>query len=557
LNATFFDSSRDAREGDFSDCGVDIGVDIGGSHSARDDRPRRDDDDDDDDDDARANAGEKTMTRRTATGERTRGARRRERRRGRTMRALGGLGGGIAIVASALVTRGGRAEDAHAFEWAGIFETPENEYVWQAQKVADAYADATMKMVIYGESAAGHDELEARESIGDAAIGGNCLTIKTRDSVLTPGSGCVNLEFSNSWHTTPFKINTTGIAAVSIFAEHIPTEFERDAHYLKDLNGNDVEAKASLPETSTVTKSKPWANAIGAAIIVNLVTLCGVAFLVPGIAEKQKQFPELVSCIINSFSAGALLSAAFYLMFYEATHLIKPAGSDEAEQTAWWASASIFGFLMAYFIDFAISVVFPSRGNTAKTTDEECAAKGALAACDTCNSHKYRVRGGIILGDFTHNLVDGIFIGFGFLNCGSTMGWSITAATVYHEIAQELADYLVLVDPFQGDLAPLPALSLNFVSGMSVILGVLISLGSGNNNDFLHGLLLAFGAGVYLQIAAAECMPRVSVSATSPRLRATSILTFVIGVFAISLVLLNHKHCTIGVDGGDSHAHLH
>ena len=239
------------------------------------------------------------MTRRTATGERTRGARRGERGRGRTMRALGGLGCGIAIVASALVTRGVRALDAHAFEWAGIFETPENEYVWQAQKVADAYADETMKMVIYGESVAGHVELEARESIGDTAIGGNCPTVKTRDSVLIPGSGCVNLEFSNSWHTTPFKINTTDIAAVSIFTEHIPTEFERDAHYLKDLNGNDVEPKASLPETSTVTKSKPWANAIGAAIVVNTVTLSGVAFLVPGIAEKQKKFPELVSCIIN------------------------------------------------------------------------------------------------------------------------------------------------------------------------------------------------------------------------------------------------------------------
>ena len=476
------------------------------------------------------------------------------------MRCASALGGGIAIVASALAQRGAHASGAHAFEWAGIFETPENEYVWQAQKVADKYADDTMKMVIYDEIAAGHDELEAREDSGDTAIGGACTTAKIRDSVLTPDSGCVNLEFDNTWHTTPFKINTTGIDAISIFAEHVPTEFERDAHYLKDLHGDDVEPKASLPEASTVSesKSKPWANAIGAAIIVNIVTLSGVVFLIPSIAKKQKAYPETVSCTINSFAAGALLSAAFYLMFYEATHLIKPAGSDEAEQTAWWASASIFGFLMAYFIDFGISVVFPTLGNTAKTTDAELAVKGAQDDCDTCNSHKYRVRSGIILGDFMHNLVDGIFIGFGFLNCDSTMGWSITAATVYHEIAQELADYLVLVDPFQGDLAPLPTLTLNFVSGMSVILGVLISVGSGNNNDFWHGLLLAFGAGVYLQIAAAECMPRVSVSATSPRLRATSILTFVVGVIAISLVLLNHKHCTAGGSGGGGdHAHAH
>jgi len=420
--------------------------------------------------------------------------------------------------------------------------------------VSDAYAYATMRMVVYGETAAGRAALEARESVGDAEMEGACATVKTRDGVLTPDRGCVNLQFHDSWHTTPFTMNTTGVAAVSVFAEHAPVDFERDAHYLKDIKGNDVEPIASLPETVSESKSKPWTDAIGAGIVVNIVTLSGVVFLSPSIAKKQKAYPETVSCIINSFAAGALLSAAFYLMFYEATHLIKPAGSDEAQQTAWWASASIFGFLMAYMIDFCISVAFPFRFVEAKMTDAEHAIKGALEECETCNSHKYRVRSGIVLGDFMHNLVDGIFIGFGFLNCGSTVGWSITAATVYHEIAQELADYLVLTDPLQGDLAPFQSLTLNFVSGASVVLGVLISVGSGNNDDFWHGLLLAFGAGIYLQIAAAECMPRVSVNATSSRLRAMSLVTFVVGVLAVSLVLLNHKHCTAGAAG---HAHAH
>ena len=428
---------------------------------------------------------------------------------------MGAALGGAAVVSSALAARGALASGAHEFEWAGIFETPDDAYVWQAEKVNDAYADATMKVVIYAETAAGHEELEAREDAGDTALGGSCTTVKQRNDVLTPGSGCVKLQFDNAWHTSSFKIDTTGVAAVSIFAEHVPTEFERDTHYLKDVNGDDVEPVASLPETVTTKKSKPWSDAIGAAIIVNIVTLSGVIFLSPSVAKKQKAYPEVVSCIINSFAAGALLSAAFYLMLYEATHLIKPAGSDESQQTAWWASAAIFGFLVAYIIDLGISIAFPSRLVETKTIDAENAIKGVQEDCETCHSHKYRVRSGIILGDFMHNLVDGIFIGFGFLNCGKTMGWSITAATVYHEIAQELADYLVLTDPFQGDLTPFRSLFMNFISGMSVILGVLISVGSGSNNDFWHGLLLAFGAGIYLQIAAAECMPRVSVSATS------------------------------------------
>ena len=116
------------------------------------------------------------------------------------MRALGALGGGIAIVASSLATRGAHAsgDHAHSFEWAGIFKTPDDAYVWQAEKVKDKYADATMKMVIYNETAAGHEELEAREEAGDTALGGTCGTDKTRNSVLTPGSGCVTLQFDNA-----------------------------------------------------------------------------------------------------------------------------------------------------------------------------------------------------------------------------------------------------------------------------------------------------------------------------------------------------------------------
>ena len=175
---------------------------------------------------------------------------------------MGAALGGAAVVASSLATRGAHASGAHSFEWAGIFETPDDAYVWQAEKVKDQYTDGTMKMVIYAETAAGHEELETREDAGDAALETACTTIKTRNSVLTPESGCFTLQFDNAWHTSSFKIDTTNVAAVSIFAQHVPTEFERDAHYLKDVNGDDVEPVAELPETVTPTKSKPWLSLI-------------------------------------------------------------------------------------------------------------------------------------------------------------------------------------------------------------------------------------------------------------------------------------------------------
>ena len=39
----------------------------------------------------------------------------------------------------------------------------------------------------------------------------------------------------------------------------------------------------------------------------------------PQIARKAKEFPAVVGALANSFAAGALLAAAFFLMMYEAS----------------------------------------------------------------------------------------------------------------------------------------------------------------------------------------------------------------------------------------------
>ena len=53
--------------------------------------------------------------------------------------------------------------------------------------------------------------------------------------------------------------------------------------------------------------------------------------------------------------------------------------------------------------------------------------------------------------------------------------WPLPALTCAVSLrAQEISDYLVLTDKAQGNLKPLMALALNFVSGLSVILGVII-----------------------------------------------------------------------------------
>ena len=103
---------------------------------------------------------------------------------------------------------------------------------------------------------------------------------------------------------------------------------------------------------------------------------------------------------------------------------------------------------------------------------------------------KLRLVGGVLLGDFFHNLCDGFFMGAAFRTCGVDFGWKVAIGTILHEIPQELADYVVLTG--DAKVRPLIALVLNFLSGLSVLLGAILIL-SLDIGDEVTGLILCFG----------------------------------------------------------------
>merc|ERR1712038_656921 len=154
-------------------------------------------------------------------------------------------------------------------------------------------------------------------------------------------------------------------------------------------------------------------------------------------------------------------------------------------------------------------------------------------------------------GDFMHNLCDGFFVGAAFRECSLSMAWSIAVGTILHELPQELSDYLILTGPQVG-LKTIHALAINFITGMSVILGTIIVLAAGVE-DSTTGLLLAFGGGVYLQIGCVECMPKMVSSALTPMRKLVCISVFIFGAILIGLVLLDHEHCV--AEGHEGHAH--
>merc|ERR1719336_1462582 len=141
-------------------------------------------------------------------------------------------------------------------------------------------------------------------------------------------------------------------------------------------------------------------------------------------------------------------------------------------------------------------------------------------------------------------------MGAAFKGCGVSFGWGVSVGTILHEIPQELADYGVLTGSGVG-MSPPIALLTNFLSGLSVLIGVII-INAFDVNDVAVGLLLAFGGGVYMYIAACECVPKIYELKLSAQLQSLCLLAFIIGAVLIGLILLDHEHCA-----PEGHAHGH
>jgi zinc transporter ZupT len=178
-----------------------------------------------------------------------------------------------------------------------------------------------------------------------------------------------------------------------------------------------------------------------------------------------------------------------------------------------------------------------SEGRTAES-DEEPNPVCAMAPKITNPS----LAASIFLGDFFHNFADGVFIGTAFLLCDRSLAITITAATIFHELAQEIADYFMLVH--HCGMSRVGALALNFVCGLSILLGGIVVLAADLSSTAV-GVILCIGGGVYVHVAVADCLPTAREHEKGRKQKAYGILAFVSGAVPIGLVLLIHPHCEV------------
>ena len=143
------------------------------------------------------------------------------------------------------------ADTPKAYEWAGVFAVNSASHTWSMQAVAGddgalAYADSSMRVVFVPTDSPNEEAMHSSEAIAETMIeGDSCSIVEDSGSItsIAAEGSCFELHVGTGDDST-YTIDTTGLTGISVYAQHVPTEFERDQHYLKDSVGADVEPVA-------------------------------------------------------------------------------------------------------------------------------------------------------------------------------------------------------------------------------------------------------------------------------------------------------------------------
>merc|ERR1719252_282037 len=87
--------------------------------------------------------------------------------------------------------------------------------------------------------------MESLENKGSNLLIDPACTVVNDGGSMTPAAegSCFELTVGTGDDST-FTINTDGLTGILVYAQHVPTEFERDAHYLYDSSNVDIEPVA-------------------------------------------------------------------------------------------------------------------------------------------------------------------------------------------------------------------------------------------------------------------------------------------------------------------------
>ena len=207
---------------------------------------------------------------------------------------------------------------------------------------------------------------------------------------------------------------------------------------------------------------------IFATMVNGLIGLAGVFTM----WLKEKQLKGIL-LILVSFSAGALLSGAFFHLMTEALETME--------------AMTAFAFLLTGFVAFFLIEKFLHWRHCHK---------------GECEVHPFSQL--ILVGDGIHNFIDGLVMAASFM-VTPAFGFLTTLIIISHEIPQELGNFGVLV---YGGFEKRKALLYSFLAQLTSVIG-------GIAGFFLFytalsfTFLLPFAAGGFIYISASDLVPEL------------------------------------------------
>lgn len=213
-------------------------------------------------------------------------------------------------------------------------------------------------------------------------------------------------------------------------------------------------------------------QALLATFTVSAVALVGIVFV---FARRLSRGAELA---LLSFAAGVLLATTFLELLPEAVAL------DRAPGNIFLAT---LGAMIGFFLLERLLHGFH------------------LHEDDTRDGHVHASPYLILVGDGLHNFIDGIAIAASFA-AGPELGVVTTLAVVVHEVPQELADFGILV---ADGMTPRRALLMNFLSGLSSVIGAVAFFAVGAAVEPYLAWCMAATAGMFLYVASADLIPQL------------------------------------------------
>jgi zinc and cadmium transporter len=242
-----------------------------------------------------------------------------------------------------------------------------------------------------------------------------------------------------------------------------------------------------------------WIYSLLSVILVSLVSFIGIFTL----SIKEKTLKKILIYFV-SFSVGGLLGDAFIHLLPEAIRL-----NSEINLSLY--------ILLGIIISFGVEKFIHWRHCHIPTSKE--------------HPHPFVLMN--LIGDSTHNFIDGLIIGASYLT-SVQIGIATTIAVILHEIPQEIGDFGILI---HGGFKRKKALTLNFATALTAIAGTIISLLIGSYVENLTNILLPFAIGSFIYIASSDLIPELH-KETNPAKSFMQLIMLLTGIGIMYLFLL-------------------